>query len=88
MTISLIPTLINRLVLSLKKTTDINSTVDRAWDTGHFSNARFDPMSMTTTSEAVVDESQMESLSNTDGHNDIPLDDLIRRKRSRSPART
>ena len=88
MTISLISTLINRLVLSLKKTADINSTVDRAWDTGQFSNARFDPTSMTTTLEAVADRFQMESLSDTDGHNDIPLEDLIRRERSRSPART
>jgi len=84
MTISLIPILINRGVLSLKRTADVNSTVSRAWSTGHFSNMRFEPMSMTVASETVVGQPLTENQSDTYDHNDVPLDDLTLRKRSRS----
>jgi hypothetical protein len=88
MTISLTPTLINRVVLSLKRAADVNSTANGAWSTEHFSNMRFEPVPMAVTLGTVVGQppdDPTETLSDSNGHNDIPLDDLIKYARSRSP---
>jgi len=86
MTISLIPILINRVVLSLKKAADSNNTANQAWNTGHFSNLRFGTVSMTVISETVVSQPQMDVLLDTVDHNDIPLGNFDWRRRPRSLA--
>ena len=88
MTISLIPILINRVVLSLRKTVDVDNTVNRAWNTGRFSNMRWEPAQAPATSEGTVGQLPIEGLLGTNDHNDISLDDLTRHERSRSSART
>ena len=87
MTISLIPILINRVVLSLKKAADGDNTPNQAWNTGHFSNLRFETVSMTVISETVVSQPQMNVPLDTVDHNGIPLGNFDRRRRSRSLAR-
>lgn len=86
--ISLTPTLINRVVLSLKKTADINNAVNRPWNTEHFTSMRFEPVSIPMTSETVAGQpldDPAETLLDRNGYNDIPLDDLSKRTRSLSP---
>ena len=78
--ISLVPVLINRVVLSLKRTAYFNSTVNRVWSLRHFSNTRSEPVSTMATSETVVSQPPTELLLDTDDHNDIPLDDLTRER--------
>ena len=77
-TVSLIPTLINRGVLSLKKAADGNSESNRAWSMKHFSTIKFAPV-MPASSAILVTQLTDNSLgtrTDTSGHNDIPLDDL------------
>ena len=88
-TISLTPILINRVVLSLKKTADNTSRVNQAWNTTHFTTIRFEPrvISGITVGQRPDDLTETETLSDTNDHYDIPLDDLIQHGRARSPAR-
>ena len=91
-TISLTPILINRVALSLKKTADNTSRVNQAWNTTHFTTIRFEPRSIMvisgiTAGQRSDDLTETETLSDTNDHNDIPLDDLIQHGRAQSPAR-
>lgn len=87
-TFSLTPLLINRAALSLKRTADISSKGSLAWNTGHFSSARFKPIFPTMVPSVVngpSDGSTATRMDDTD-HNDIPLDELAHDK-PRSPTR-
>jgi len=86
MIISLIPILINRVVLSLKKAADVNDTANQAWNTGHFSNLGFEDVSTTVILDTVISQPQTDVLLDTVDHNDIPLGDFDWRRRSRSLA--
>lgn len=80
-TISLVPTLINRSVLSLKKAADFKGA-DSAWGMEHFSTIKFDRAPMPTSSTPFVTQpsaNSSETRSYTSGHDDIPLDELARR---------
>jgi len=79
-TISLVPTLINRSVLSLKKAADFGD-VDRAWSMEHFSTIKFERAPMPTSSMTFAtqpSENLLETRSDTSGHDEIPLDELAR----------
>ena len=79
-TISLTPTLINRSALSLKRTADISSGLNQAWDTGHFSTAKFVPTPASASSEVLVARRQdnpLEIRFGTNGHGDIQLNELV-----------
>lgn len=78
-TISVTPTLINRVVLSLKKTAGANSRVIQPWSTGHFTSIRFEPRSMVGSSETggqLLDD-PTEARMDTDDQDDIPLGEFI-----------
>lgn len=79
-TISLVPTLINRSVLSLKKAADFED-VDSAWGMEHFSTIKFDRGPMPRSSMTLATQpshNSLETRSHTGGHDDIPLDELAR----------
>ena len=87
-TISLTPILINRVVLSLKKTADDSSGGNQAWNMTHFTTIRFEPGSMTMISGTATgqpSDDPTETLLDTNDHNDIPLDELIQHEREQSP---
>jgi hypothetical protein len=79
-TISLTPFLINRIVLSLKKLADVGSGSGRVWSKGNFSSAEFMSGAMPGGSTTVVSRppngGPSEPRLGTDGHNDIPLNEL------------
>jgi hypothetical protein len=84
MIISVTPVLINRVVLSLKKTADNSSGVNQAWNTTHFTTIRFEPRPMTVASgQPPGDPVGAETLSDANDYNDIPLDDLSQPARAR-----
>ena len=89
--ISLTPVLINRVVLSLKKTADDINGVNQAWNATHFTTIKFGLRSMTmisgiTTGTGQLREDSRETLLDTSDHNNIPLDDLTQHARAPSPA--
>ena len=89
-TISVTPTLINRVVLSLKKTADNTGGVSQAWNTTHFATMKFEPRSMgviSGTATGQPPDDPTETRSDTNDHNDIPLDEFIQRVRPQSLAK-
>jgi len=78
-TIRLVPTLINRGALSLKKAADASGEYSGGWSMGHFSTVKFFPMpalaSSTSFSAQPLGDS-LETRFDTDIHDDIPLDEL------------
>jgi len=81
-TASLNPTLINRGVLSLKKAADVKSGFDVAWSMGHFSTIKFDPApASSATLITQVQDDLVETRSDTDDRDAIPLDEFVQRGR-------
>jgi len=81
-TISVTPTLINRVVISLKKTADNTGGVHQ-WSTMHFATTKFESRSMGVISGTAIGQSPddpTETWSDTNDHNDIPLDEFIQRE--------
>jgi hypothetical protein len=76
----LTPILINRIVLSLKKFADVGSGSGRVWSKGHLTSIEFMSGVMQGGSMIVVSRppngGPLEPRLGTDGHNDIPLNEL------------
>jgi len=74
--ISLIPILINRAVLLLKKAADFRNGIDQAWGMGHFSTIEFKPP---PTVVSRLPDDPLETRPDADGHNGVVLGGLARR---------
>jgi len=78
-TIRLVPTLINRGVLSLKKAADVSGEYNGGWSMGHFSTVKIPPVptpaSSTTFSTQPLD-GPLETRFDTSSNGDIPLGEL------------
>jgi len=76
-TIRLVPTLINRAVLSLKKAADISGEYSGGWSMGHFSAVKFPPASAPVSSTTFSTQPPDDPLETRfDSHNDIQLDEF------------
>ena len=81
-TASLNPALINRGVLSLKRAADVKSGFDAAWSMGHFSTIKFEPIpAASATLVTRFQDDLVETRSDTNGHDVIPLDEFVQRRR-------
>ena len=75
-TISLIPILINRAVLFLKKAADFRNGIDQAWGMGHLSTIEFKPPS---TVVPQLPDDPLETRPDVDNHNGVALGGLAQR---------
>jgi len=74
--ISLVPILINRAVLLLKKAADFPNGIDKAWGMGHFSTIEFKPP---PTVVSRLPDDPLETRPDADGHNGLALGGLAQR---------
>lgn len=91
-TFSLTPLLINRAAISLKKSADIDNKGSLAWNTHHFSSARFRSNFHATASSAITTQPSDDltaTRANAGDHGDIPLDEFTHdyHVESRSPTK-
>ena len=78
-TIRLVPTLINRGALSLKKAADVSGEYSSGWSMGHFSTVKFSSMPVLASSTTFSTQPPGDSLEtrfDTDIHDGIPLDEF------------
>ena len=83
-TISLIPVLINRVFLSLRRAADVDGTADQSW---HFSSLGFESAPMQMTLEAAISQPPDDPVETLlDASDWIPLDELAQHTKSQSLA--
>jgi hypothetical protein len=82
--ISVTPILINRAMLSLRKAAHAHTGIDQAWSAGRFNTGELKTEAVPVPPAAATSrspEDPSESWMDTDGHNDVQLDELTQRAR-------